>query len=126
MIIYDLELSNLLAQLHIFAPTMKPLYHIFTMAYNTTAQCWVNRGSTRSSMVVEIILKDFASLNHLQNINASVGRVKGEDKNVSDSALKLNHLPKRLLLHHLNIIFPQKIPWWMLTLLPAPADFHSA
>ena len=47
--INNLELAAYVAHLHLFAPHMAPLEHIFTGVDNTAAEIWARRGSVSTS-----------------------------------------------------------------------------
>ena len=54
----DLELANYVAHIHIFAPLMDTLEHIFTKADNTAAEIWARRSSVSSATAVRLLLRE--------------------------------------------------------------------
>ena len=60
--INDLELTALIAQVHLFDPKMPLLDHIHTVVNNRKVQGWDNRGSVESATEVGPIQQDLACM----------------------------------------------------------------
>ena len=116
--INDLELAALLSHIHLLSPHVVPLSHICTVAYNTAAQFWDNRGRVKTLSSVGPILQEIALLACQWHLYTSIERVRGEGKNMADAASCITHLLYRLLLRHFNLALVQQKPW-RLTPLPS-------
>ena len=101
-----LELKALLMQLLFFAPRMNPLAHIQKYINNTAAHGWSNRGSVRKVSSVGPILQELSLSDRRKHIHTSVGRVPREDKNMSEAASRLTHLPDSQFLSHFRTHLP--------------------
>ena len=116
--INDLELSALLVQVHIFSPKIHTLSHIYTAVDNTVAQGWTKYGSVSSATVIGPILRDIALMTRTHNIYSSARSITGAKNTMADATSRLIHLPDKMFLQHFALTFPQKKPWWLLTLPP--------
>ena len=114
--INDLELTALIAQVHLFDPKMPLLDHIHTVVNNRTVQGWANRGSVESATEVGPIQQDLACMASTHQIYTSVGWIKGSENTMADAASRPTQLPSRMFLTHSSLTFLQKNPWRLLTL----------
>ena len=116
VLINNLELAAQLAQANLFAPNLHPLSHVRTAVDNKASQGWSNRGSVRLATEVGPILRDLFLLTQTHQIYTSVTRIKCANNTMANVTSILNYPPNRMFLRHFGLTFPQKNPWWILTL----------